>query len=293
MSMILINGKMGMKDAVYILSSYVEDQKGNLLQIYVKIKDVFGVVNQGYGSSSFFPQWVLPAQRKAIQAAPFNGSVKSYLSTKDARMTCQGSYYYSAPNLKVLDFKITKNNKTLAKGNQGKLWMDYIVQTYNDNAKTVINKCSWFFAAIQFSDNTSMMIFQLKTKTMGILPIANFFSSKGKVKTNGAISAEYCWDFDKISITPVKDSIWTSPTSHLEYYTKYDIILQSDRKEYNANLTVGTLINNQEICISGTDPKYEGIATVSGTLNSRKVKGYAWVELQPVASFSNDKIGDI
>lgn len=280
LSMTLVKGKMGTRGAVYHLSSDVEDQEGHRLQTDVLIKDIFGIINEGYGPSSFFPQWVTPEQRALIQSE-YNGSLESYLLDKKNPMSCQGSYYYSAPRLKVLDFKITRDyNEILAEGKRGTLWMDYLVQTYNDDAKAVVDKCSWFFADIQLNGSLSMMLFELKTKTSGTLPVAKIFRRK-RGERNGSVNSIYSWDIDKVNISPVAGSEWESPASHVKYNMEYTVNLTSDNKKYNGTLTITMLRNNQEICIPTQDPQYEGVATVVGILGGRKVKGYAWVEIKP------------
>ncbi len=282
MSMSLVKGQMGMRGAVYHLASDVVDQEGHRLQTDVWIKDKFGIINDGYGPASFFPQWILPGQREKILAG-HGGSLESYLYAERDLMTGQGDYYYSSPSLKVLDFKITRDyDEILAAGSRGELWLDYTVASYDDRASDMIKGCKWQFFTIQLTgSNGSILLLNTETATTGSLPVARLYRKKRKGQ-NGAIHATYTWDIDKISIVPDEDPAWAwkSPDSQITYHTRYNIALRSEVKKHNVDLTVTMLRENSEIYIPGQNPAYEGVGLVTGTMGSRKVKGYAFAEFE-------------
>ena len=279
MSMSLEKGQMGMKNAVYHLAADVEDQEKHRLQTDLWIKDVFGVINDGYGPASFFPQWILPGQREKILDT-YGGSLESYMFAENDPMVGQGDYYYSAPTLKILSFKITRDyTEILSEGKKGKLWMDYTVASYDDRASDMLNGCKWQFFAIQLTGDDSLLILNTETNTTGAMPVARLYRKKSK-SLNGAINSTYSWDIDKIIITPDESSKWTSPVSKITYYTKYDIELRSDKKYMNSTLSVTMVRQDSEIYIPNQNPAYEGVGTVTGKIGSRKVKGYAFAEFE-------------
>jgi len=124
-----------------------KDLEGGALQTSVVVRDVMGLVNEGYGPASFFPQWLLPAQRTLVTGI-YGGSVENYLTSTSDPMNDQGSCYYSAPMLQVESFSITRNGQVISQGSDGLLWMDIVYQSFNTAAQAVVSSATWNFFSI-------------------------------------------------------------------------------------------------------------------------------------------------
>ncbi len=279
-SMALAEGRMGMKDAVYHLAADVVDQEGRRFQTDVWIRDVFGVINNGYGPASFYPQWITPEQRGKI-LSQYGGSQEAYLFAENDPMVCQGDYYYSTPQLEVLYFRVARDgDEVLTEGSRGRLWLDYTVASYDERASEMVEYCKWQWFAIQFFGGTdSLMVLNTETLKTDALPVAKFYRD-GEKSLNGAVNAAYSWDIDKISVTPVEGSVWKSPATGITYYTRYDIDLLSGDAAMNAHLTVAMVRDDSELYFPGENPMYEGVGLVSGTFGSQTVSGYAFAEFE-------------
>lgn len=273
----ILSGVMGQKGARYRITSQTKDLEDGALETSVEVTDEMGIVNDGYGPASFFPQW-LPEEQRAVIISSYGGSVGDYLEASGNPMTDQGSYYYSAPMLQVDSFTITRNGRTISQGNDGLLWMDIVYQSFDAAAQEVVKTATWNFFTLQFPDeNLAMMVTGVHNDYNGDLPVATLFSALGNKSANGALNSIYRWNLQDIEITPVSGSTWTSPSSNLTYYTQYKITLGGEHK---ADLTVTMSWDEQELKVNNT-VKYEGYADVTGTLDGKTVNGSAWVELQP------------
>ena len=277
----LVSGMMGAVDAEYRITADIPDLNGVRLQVDMQLRDHFGVVNQGYGSASFFPQFLTTMQREQILSSPVH-SVPAYLESTGDPMSCQGSYYYSLPLMDVEQFSVKRDNISLSSGTQGLMWMDYVVQTYDERASEVFSEDSWDFFAIQLpEENAAIMVLQVNSAT-GALPVATLFRNDSDQTLNSARKAVHSWAIDEIKIEAVSGGrIWTSPTTGNEYDMEHHVRLTSS--DWEADLTIRMVRDNQEIVIdkSGTI-KYEGLGIVEGTLQGRPIAGKAFVELQPV-----------
>ncbi len=287
--MSLVSGSMGSEDAVYSLSANIPDFDNVRLHAEVLIRDNFGTVNQGDGTASFFAQFLTESQREQIMNSS-DKKVFSYLEKTDDPMSCQGSYYYSFPLLDVEQFTIVQDDSVLSSGTNGVMWMDYVVQSYDERAVEVFSKASWNFYAIQFpEDKAAMMVIEINSET-GSLPIAKLFKYDGDKTLNFAHKAAHSWGIDEISIEPVAGSNWTSEKTGQVYAMKHRIQLMSD--EYPADLIIEMITENQEIVVDVdtlgikiNTIKYEGLGTVEGTLLNKPISGQAFVEMQPVGGF--------
>jgi hypothetical protein len=278
-TMSTVSGTMGAPDAVYSLTADIPDFNGIRLKANVRLRDRFGTVNQGDGTASFFAQFLTNSQREQIMHSS-ERTVSNYLRTTADPMSCQGSYYYSLPLLDVDQFTITRNDSVLSSGSKGLMWMDYVVQSYDQRAADVFSKASWSFFAIQFPDiNTALMVIEINSAT-GSLPIAKLFSTDGDMTLNYAHNAKYTWAINNINIEAVPGTTWTSPRSYLNYAMQHHIQLMS--ADFPADLTLTMVRDDQEIYVDKNTIKYEGLATVSGMLGSMAVTGQAFVEIQPV-----------
>lgn len=120
----------------------------------ILVEDTMGFVSEGFGVNAFLPNWLLPEQEKAIRKN-FGGSVEKYLAATQNPMTGQGSYYYSAPFLKVITFKVTydENGTVVSQGTGGLLWMDVVYQTFDDAATEIVKDSTWAFSSCSFQSS--------------------------------------------------------------------------------------------------------------------------------------------
>ncbi|MBN2026134.1 MAG: lipocalin family protein [Actinobacteria bacterium] len=280
LSMELTSGSMGEAGAEYRLAADVKDQLGGRLQAEVLLRDRLGVVNQGYGTASFFPQFLTQEQEEQITGS-YSNSVRDYLEATGDPMACQGSFYYSLPLLDVEEFTITRDGTVLSTGTGGTMWMDNVVQTYDEQAVKVLidGNASWdFFSIMLPEEDAALMVIRI-TSANGALNVASLFRAGGDTTQNGALEAACAWPLDMVEVEPLSGSIWTSPNTGLQYPQQHRIQLASDTTPMD--LTITMVRENQEI-VAGDTIKYEGLATVEGTLGGEAVTGTAFVELQPV-----------
>lgn len=278
-TMSLISGSMGAADAVYSLTADIPDFNGVMLQAEVQLCDRLGVVNQGYGSASFFPQYLTEEQRAQIMGSSVR-TVSNYLEATGDPMSCQGSYYYSLPLMDVEQFSIKLDDTiSLSNGSDGLMWMDYVVQSYDQRASEVFSNASWDFYAIQLPEaNAAIMVIEINSAT-GSLPIATLFRYDSDRTLNSARKAVHSWAINEIDIYHVPGTEWKSPKSGLNYAMQHHIQLTST--DYSADLTIKMVREDQEIVIDSTKIKYEGLGSVEGTLGGLPVTGQAFVEIQP------------
>lgn len=279
-TMSLVSGSMGAADAVYSLTADIPDFNNVVLHAEVQLCDRFGVVNQGYGPASFFPQYLTEEQRAEIMGSS-ERTVSNYLESTGDPMSCQGSYYYSMPLMDVEQFSIRLDDTiSLSTGSDGLMWMDYVVQSYDQKASEVFSNASWDFYAIQLPEaNAAIMVIEINSAT-GSLPIATLFRSDSDRTLNSARKAVHSWAINEINIYHVPGTDWKSPRSGLSYAMQHHIQLTSE--DYPADLTIKMVRDDQEIMIDSTKIKYEGLGSVEGTLGGQSVSGQAFVEIQPV-----------
>jgi hypothetical protein len=248
--------------------------EGLFVDIYAK--DEYGIVPEGFGPNSFVPNWISTQQRKSV-IENYNGSVGDYLRNTGDPMTCQGSYYFSQPLLKVTRFTIYKNNelidendcsgKSPSKNHGSVIWVDKVSQSFDANAIQNIKNSSWLFFAMSFlKDKMGIMITTVQTDSGDYIQ-ANLFRD-GEVIN---------WDLNKVTISPKKESLWTSPISGKEYYLEYKIVLKSP----DYIIHIKSAWPEQEI-VYGNIVKYEGIGDVRCLRNDGiEMIGSTWLELQP------------
>jgi len=111
----LVSGVFGQKSARYNLQSHGVDTAGRLLTTDILVEDVMGFVSEGFGVNSFLPNWLLPEQQEAIHR-DYGGSVEKYLAATHQPLTGQGSYYYSAPFLQVVNYTIRRDRRVARHG---------------------------------------------------------------------------------------------------------------------------------------------------------------------------------
>ena len=297
----LVSGTMGERGAVYRITADVNDSNGSQLEVNVLARDTTGIVQQGYGKASFFPQWTLPGQRWEIMRRD-RGSVGKYLASTGDPMTGQGDYYYSAPLLDVESFTVSQNGNVLSTGHQGTLWFDYVLQSFDQNARAIVKNSSWNFFSIQFPKfQKALMVTNVSTELEGKLKVASLFSSNGPADSNGALEPIGRWNTSAIRITPVKGKTWTSPTGET-YDTQYRVVLgpgsdptsahghgkRAGQGPHRANLLVTVAWDDQQFDAAGK-VAYEGLGNVHGFLDGRHVSGTTWLELQPAGSLGSSR----
>ncbi len=273
----LTSGLMGSADAVITLTADVIDLYGKNLKVDVRLRDPYGAINQGYGTTSMYPHYLTEAQRTAIMALP-EKTIGAYLIATGDPMDYQGAYYYALPLMDVEQFTINYDDVTLG-GTSGKSWMDYFVKSYNETSIQMQAGSRWDWIAIQLPDiNTAINVLKISSSVSATLPYARLFHTDGERTKNGAYKAAHSWALDEITIEPVPGSEWTS-LSGQKYYMQFRIKLESATKP--GDLTVTTLRNNQTVILP-EGSNYQGLGTVEGTLGGQAVHGQCWVEVQPV-----------
>ena len=279
-----VSGRMGEAGAVYLLKADITpDFQGFRFRAEIRLRDRYGAINQGYGSASFFPQFLTPEQRALITKF-FGGSVQAYLESTGDPMACQGSFYYTLPLLDVEQFTIMRGDTLLSSGAGGLMWLDYIVQTYDQQAMDVVVKDgSWQFFAIQLpEENAAIMVLQVNG-LYGSLPVATLFRYDSDRTRNLARKPAHSWGIDEIKIEPNPNNIWVSPDTGLSYHMQYRIRLGSG--DHSADLFIKMAHPNQEVVIDPQKIKYEGLGAVEGMLEGFPVTGQVFLEVQPAGKF--------
>jgi len=277
----LVSGTFGQKGARYKLLSHGTDNLGKLLTTEILVEDTMGFVSEGFGVNSFLPNWLLPEQEESIRKE-YGGSVQKYLAATQNPLTGQGSYYYSAPFLKVINFTVSydHNGAVVSQGTDGLLWMDVVYQTFDNDATEIIKDATWSFFIMQFPEQQKAIMTTLVGTEVSDYKVSSLFSTGAQQNLNGVLEPDHRWNLQDIELKPIAGSEWKSPNSGETYYTKYKITLSGER---SADLTVTMAWNDQEV-MAGTRYVYEGLGKVTGTLDGEVVNGSAWLEMQPIGT---------
>ena len=290
----VVSGHIGQKGAVYELTASVQASRLNSseaphrLQLYVRAKDTLGMAQWGYGPSGFFPQWIYPSQRAAIEGR-YRGDVGAYLSATHDTMSGQGDYYYSAPLLDVQQWSVRANGTRVSHGRGGTLWLDNVEQSFDAAAEQVVkNGVTWTEFSTQLAHaGAALKIGWVRQKSVGTLPYAMLAGRGNGHARNGNLRTSK-WAMRSIRIAAVGGAghRWTSPTTGLTYHTKYRIVLKSsgNPKRHSAVLTMRAVFDDQEVALTGGRAVYEGLFRVTGRLDGRRIRGQAWGEVQPAGS---------
>lgn len=278
----LVSGTFGQKGARYRILSHGLDTLGKPMTTDVLVEDTMGFVSEGFGVNAFLPNWLYPEQEEAIRNS-YGGSVDKYLAATQNPLSGQGSYYYSAPFLEVISFKISydENGTVVSEGAGGLLWMDVVFQGFDDTAIDIVKeRASWAFFIMQFPEQKKALMTTLVETKVSDYRVSSLFSMNAPTNTNGVLEPEYRWNLQDIDMQPVAGSEWVSRASGETYYTKYRIILSGEQP---ADLTVTMAWNEQEVNVDSRFV-YEGLGNVTGTLNGEAVNGTAWLEMQPIGT---------
>ena len=190
-------------------------------------------------------------------------SQKSYVLQGDlglsqkSREPGNASYYYSYPRLE------TEGAVTVA-GNQfsvtGASWMD---REWSTSALSD-EQSGWDWFALQLSDNTELMFYQLRRKD-------------GQPDSNSSGSFVLA---DNTKIALKKDDVtiknldtWKSPHSKITYPSRWHLAVPVQ----NLEVEIVPLINDQELNVSYR--YWEGAVSVNGTKNGKSISGQGYVEL--------------
>ncbi len=190
-------------------------------------------------------------------------SRKSYVLQGDrglsqkSRDPGNASYYYSYPRLE------TKGTVSVAGKSfsvSGVSWMD---REWSTSALSD-EQSGWDWFALQLSDNTELMFYQLRRKD-------------GQPDSNSAGSFILA-DNSKISLKQQEVKIvtldsWNSPHSKITYPSCWQLFVPV----LSLELEVVPLINDQELNVSYR--YWEGAVRVNGTKNGKPVSGQGYVEL--------------
>ena len=273
----LLSGLMGSENSTYRLTADTLDQSGKQIKVNVILYDTFGVINQGYGTTSFFPQYLTDLQREEIMKQP-EKTIGTYLTATNDPMDWQGDYYYALPLMDVLSYTIEYDGKAVS-GSRGKSWLDYFVQSYSIESLGNMTGSKWNWIAIQMPEiNAALNLLDL-INDKGELSSARLFNNSGDKSLNGARTASHSWEIENINVDPVAGSEWVSSTGK-EYFLTYHITLKSSTLPGNLLVEV---FKDQELVISEEQTDYQGLGKVTGTLGDVDIgTGQAWLEIEAI-----------
>ena len=272
----LASGLMGSSNAVYKLTADVYDFNGKNLKVDVRLRDQFGAMNQGYGTTSFYPHYLTSVQRNSIMALP-EKTIGAYLTASGDRMSFQGAYYYALPLMDVEQFNIEYDGSAIH-GSSGKSWMDYFVKSYNEESLVMQKGAKWNWIAIQLPEiNSAINVLDISSTVSGPLPYARLFNMNSERTKNGARKAVHSWGVDEITVEPFGEE-WVTSTGQ-KYSMQYRVRLQSSTMP--GDFTVTMLRKNQAVVLP-EGSNYQGLGIVDGVLGGKAVHGQCWVEVQPV-----------
>ncbi len=282
----VVEGQLGQPGAVIELTGQLTAEKMSRpggptvpLQVSVRLRDVAGVGQWGYGPSGFFPQWLLPGQHAAV-TGEHGGDVGAYLAATGEPMTDQGSYYYSSPVVEVESFTISEGGSVVASGTGGEVLVDYVTQSFDAAAAAVVEGGVEWSEFSTLLGGRTMKVGVVEQSSVGTLPYAIELRADGHHLANGSLEASRRWPIGSITLTPDTSATWTSPRSGKTYVMRYTAELAGHDGSSSASLTYEAVIDDQELSVAGRTV-YEGLYRVTGTLDGRTVHGYAWAEIQP------------
>ncbi|MHB8897035.1 MAG: lipocalin family protein, partial [Candidatus Geothermincolia bacterium] len=277
MTMGVASGTMGVPGVVYRLTWDTPDNEGKRFQGSVLVKDRLGTVNQGDGTTSFFAEFFTKAQQGEI-ARSFDNSPGAYLEATGDPMTGQGDYYNSFPLMDVQSFSMTRDGVPFSSGTAGTMWTDYTVASYDSQAvaNLIDYPASWkFFSIMLPDDNAAIMAIRLSSKT-GVMQTARLYHVGQGTRKNGSHDPVYVWD--EVDIQGLGD-FWVSPASGNKYDMQYRLTFGPRDPSV---LTMKMVRPDQEIHTPDGRYIYEGLGTITGTLNGHNVSGTAFTELESV-----------
>jgi len=166
------------------------------------------------------------------------------------------SYYFSQTRLETQG--TLKVNGTLFNV-IGFSWMDHEFGTSTLGA----NQVGWDWFSIQLDNDTEIMLFQIRDIKGAISP----YSSGTIISQNNTATTLGVDDFE---ITPTQ--VWKT-SDHIEYPSDWEITIEGK----NIKLIVSPVIPDQEMKLFFR--YWEGAVVITGSINSKQVSGYGYVEL--------------
>jgi len=167
------------------------------------------------------------------------------------------SYYYSYTRLKTNGIIRVANQSFTVSGIS---WMDREWSTSSLSAEQI----GWDWFALQFSDNTELMYYQLRRKD-------------GRTDKNNS-GALFLADHSKIPLGPADITVkildqWKSRHSGITYPSHWQLSIPSQKIE----IEIEPLINNQELNLSYR--YWEGAVAIRGSKKGMPITGQGYVEL--------------
>jgi predicted secreted hydrolase len=178
------------------------------------------------------------------------------LSPKSAEAG-NASYYYSQTRLQTTGTVTVQGESYEVTGLS---WKDHEYGT----SSLAENAVGWDWFSLQLSDESDLMLFQIRTDDGGIEPM----SSGSYILPDTTVQGLTRTDF---TIEPL--TTWTSPVTNGEYPAQWRLVLPAQ----GLDLTITPLIPNQELNVSVT--YWEGAVLVEGTKNGQPISGRGYVEL--------------
>ncbi len=167
------------------------------------------------------------------------------------------SYYYSYTRLETEGSISIDGQDFPVSGNS---WMD---REWSTSALSD-DQAGWDWFSLQLSDDTELMVYQLRLKDGGIDP-----HSSGTLVP--ARSDPVALQVDEVNIEVLDE--WTSPHSKRTYPSLWRLTIPKQQLQ----LDVEPLLNNQELNLAFR--YWEGAARVTGTHRGQSVTGFGYVEL--------------
>ncbi len=167
------------------------------------------------------------------------------------------SYYYSLTRMETTG-TITVDGQPVAV--TGLSWMDREWST----SVLAPNQVGWDWFALQLSDGSDLMFFQLRLRDGGIEPM----SSGSLIAPDGSVTPIKRED---VTIEVLKR--WTSPRTQISYPNQWRISIPSQQLD----LVVEPYIPNQELLISLV--YWEGAVQATGTRGATPINGSGYIEM--------------
>jgi predicted secreted hydrolase len=171
-------------------------------------------------------------------------------------------YYYSYPSIDTIGIIAINGSSEIVTGT---LWHDHQWGVLATNA-------NWNWYGIRLNNDTQLMIAEIRMAdgTSGG-NIATFICKNGKFIT-----------LDSNDVKVVSNGSWTSPTTQAVYPQGWTVRVNS----LDLTATITTKVQGQEVIapsapVPGTPMVHywEGLCNVAATIDSKDIKGYAYVEL--------------
>ena len=167
------------------------------------------------------------------------------------------SYYYSYTRMQTTgQIQIKQKSYEVT----GSSWMD---REWSSSALSK-EQSGWDWFALQLSDNSELMFYQLRRKDGNISPNSSgavFHADDSKTDLN----------LSEIEIKVLDQ--WKSPHTQINYPSKWQLLIP----KLGIDLTIAPLINDQELNVRYR--YWEGAVDVTGTKQGQSISGQGYVEL--------------